>query len=230
MLKNKSKKIYTVIIVLLFTVITSGAVFFELYELGQRTAVQNVYKVTIEMAPEQQLLKPEISVPLQKAAPEFPLYFQWDERWGNEKYGDATIALNGCGPTCLSMVVTGLTGNEECSPKLVAAFSDAMGYYENGVGSNWLLMTDGASYFGIHGEIEFLSEEELMEKLLNHQPVICAMGPGDFTVTGHFIVITDYQEGGFVVHDPNSKKNSAVLWSYERLIPQVRNMWVYAKN
>ena len=77
--------------------ITSGAVFFELYELGQRTAVQNVYKVTIEMAPEQQLLKPEISVPLQKAAPEFPLYFQWDERWGNEKYGDATIALNGCG-------------------------------------------------------------------------------------------------------------------------------------
>ena len=94
----------------------------------------------------------------------------------------------------------------------------------------WLLMTDGASYFGIHGEIEFLSEEELMEKLLNHQPVICAMGYGDFYCNRSFIVITDYQEGGFVVHDPNSKKKQRGLWSYERLMPQVRNMWVYAKN
>lgn len=230
MFKKKDKKIYIVLITLILSFVFCGAVFWGLYEVGQRTAVRKVYNVSMEMSPEKRLLEPEIRIPLQESEPEFPLYFQWDERWGDEVYGDGTIALNGCGPTCLSMVITGLTGNDEFSPDLVAGFSDAMGYYEDGVGSNWLLMTEGASYFGVHGEIQFLSEQELIQTVKNHQPVICAMGPGDFTTTGHFIVVTDYKEGGFVLHDPNSSQNSEALWSYDRLLPQIRNMWVYEES
>ena len=36
---------------------------------------------------------------------EFPLFLQWDRRWGYESYGDSCIGLAGCGPTCLSMVL-----------------------------------------------------------------------------------------------------------------------------
>lgn len=40
----------------------------------------------------------------------YPLLLQYDPRWGYAFYGDDVIAVNGCGPTCLSMVIAGLTG------------------------------------------------------------------------------------------------------------------------
>ena len=55
------------------------------------------------------------------------------------------------------------------------------------------------------------------------------MGPGDFTTTGHFIVLTGIGDNGDVlVNDPNSKKNSEKSWSIEKLIPQIRNLWTYS--
>ena len=44
---------------------------------------------------------------------EIPLLLQWDERWGYQNYGDGMLAVNGCGPTALSMVIVGLTGNKQ---------------------------------------------------------------------------------------------------------------------
>ena len=52
------------------------------------------------------------------------------------------------------------------------------------------------------------------------------MGAGDFTSTGHYIVITGLKDGMFVVNDPNSVENSEMLWSYERIEDQIRNLWV----
>ncbi len=40
------------------------------------------------------------------AAGEIPLLLQWDERWGYSVYGDNMIAVNGCGPTAVAMVVS----------------------------------------------------------------------------------------------------------------------------
>ena len=55
--------------------------------------------------------------------------------------------------------------------------------------------------------------------------VICSVGPGDFTTEGHYILIRDYDENGFLVNDPNSRQRSAMEWSYERLAPQIKNLW-----
>ena len=52
------------------------------------------------------------------------------------------------------------------------------------------------------------------------------MGPGDFTSTGHFIVLTGYKDGKISVNDPNSHKNSEKLWSYEDIKDQIMNLWV----
>ena len=41
-----------------------------------------------------------------------PILQQWDSKWGWYKYGENILALNGCGPTSLAMVITGLTGND----------------------------------------------------------------------------------------------------------------------
>ena len=45
---------------------------------------------------------------------EYPLFLQWDKRWGCLAYGDdSNVAISGCGPTTLAMAVVALTGNEE---------------------------------------------------------------------------------------------------------------------
>ena len=57
--------------------------------------------------------------------------------------------------------------------------------------------------------------------------IICVVGPGDFTTSGHFIVITGMQDGQFTVNDPNSTQRSSMLWDYETLEPQISNLGAF---
>lgn len=157
-----------------------------------------------------------------------PLFIQWDERWGYRSYGNDFFAVNGCGPTCLSMVVCGLTGNTEYNPYEVGVFSQDSGYYVSGEGTSWELMSSGAEALGIHSEYGILSADYISGRLQEGSPVICSMYPGDFTYTGHFIVLTGIDsEGKVLVNDPNSKVNSEKHWDMEVLLPQIRTLWSY---
>lgn len=159
---------------------------------------------------------------------EIPLLLQWDKRWGYAWYGDFMIATTGCGPTCVAMVAAGLTQDVSITPKVVADYAEEHGYYEYGVGSKWTLMSEGTEAFGITGTAIGLSKTEIYDNLEAGHPIICSVGAGDFTTEGHFIVLTKIEEGKIHVNDPNSSKNSAKLWTYEELAPQIRNLWVYA--
>ena len=66
-----------------------------------------------------------------------------------------------------------------------------------------------------------------MSILKKGQPIICIMGEGDFTITGHFIVLTGVEDGKIKVNDPNSKARSNLLWDYDRIAPQIRNLWTF---
>lgn len=156
-----------------------------------------------------------------------PLLLQWDERWGYAFYADDMIAVNGCGPTAIAMVAAGLTGDNTVTPYKVAQFSAGNGYYAGDSGTSWTLMTDGAQQFGIYGEEMGLSEDEVFSALENGHPIICSMRPGDFTTTGHFIVLTGVEDGKIRVNDPNSRVRSGKLWDYSRLEYQINNLWVY---
>lgn len=158
---------------------------------------------------------------------EIPHLLQWDDRWGYVKYGENTIALDGCGPTCLSMVAVGLTGNVRWTPVRISRMSMENDHYAEGQGTAWTLMYEGCEMMGLTAKVIGLSEEEMVRELNNNRPIIASMAPGDFTDAGHFIVIVDYKNGEFYVNDPNSKKNSAVGWSYDRLKSQIKNMWSY---
>lgn len=156
-----------------------------------------------------------------------PLLLQWDERWGYAFYADDMIAVNGCGPTAIAMVAAGLTGDNTVTPYKVAQFSAGNGYYAGDSGTSWSLMTEGAQQFGIYGEEMGLSEDEVFSALENGHPIICSMRPGDFTTTGHFIVLTGVEDGKIRVNDPNSRVRSGKLWDYSRLEYQINNLWVY---
>ena len=160
---------------------------------------------------------------------EIPLLLQWDENWGYAPYGDGIIGLDGCGPTCLSMVAVGLTGDTSLNPKAVADFSAKNGYLDESTNSTlWTLMTEGAEKLGLYSSEIPLSESRMSEELSEGHPLICCMGPGDFTTQGHFIVLYDYKNGVFSVNDPNSTVRSGETWSYETLEPQIRNIWAFS--
>lgn len=73
-----------------------------------------------------------------------------------------------------------------------------------------------------------VSEDYLREKLAAGTPLICSMWPGDFTTSGHFILLTGLDEAGRVVlNDPNSPKNSEKAWDMAELLPQIRAVWQF---
>ena len=78
-----------------------------------------------------------------------PLFLQWDVRWGYETYGSDLMAITGCGPTCLSMVRCGLSGEDEWNPLEVANMAEEYGFYVEGAGTSWDLMTTGAIQLGL---------------------------------------------------------------------------------
>ena len=154
-----------------------------------------------------------------------PLFIQWDQRWGYIPYGTDVAAVTACGPVCLSMVAYYLTGDENMSPDKMIQFAIDNGYCVPGNGSAWTLISKGAQKLGLNVNQLPLVEGRIRKELEAGNPVICIMGPGVFTTTGHFIVLTGYEDGKFRVNDPNSVTRSSQLWSYEQFQDQVRNLW-----
>lgn len=154
-----------------------------------------------------------------------PLFVQWDKRWGYEKYSGNFFAASGCGPTTLSMVVVYLTHNREASPIAVAKYSKEAGYSVDGSGSSWTLISEGCRHYGVKAKTVALDESRMKAELDAGHPIVVNVGPGDFTDTGHFMVITGYDDEGFSINDPNSIEKSGKRWLFKNISSQIRAVW-----
>ena len=160
---------------------------------------------------------------------EVPLLMQWDKRWGYDAYGEEMIGLAGCGPLCLEMAYLYFTEDMDMTPRDMADFAYDNGYYTK-QGTSWSLWTEGVARLGLRGA-ELSLDENVMKNMLDAGSlIVCSMRPGDFTTTGHFILIRGYNEDGFLVNDPNRRSTSARVWSYEDLQYQIRNLWSLGKG
>lgn len=153
-----------------------------------------------------------------------PLFLQWDKRWGYVSFGDSIIGLSGCGPTCLSMAYVYFTRDLNGTPREMASYCEKNGYYTES-GTSWSLWTDGLSALGLSGEELSLSENSMKKALDQGKLIVCSMRPGDFTTSGHYILLFDYDDTGFCVKDPNRVSNSSHTWDYVTLSPQIKNLW-----
>lgn len=154
-----------------------------------------------------------------------PLFVQWDKRWGYEKYSGNFFAASGCGPTTLSMVVVYLTHNRDASPIAVAKYSKEAGYSVDGSGSSWTLISEGCRHYGVKAKTVALDESRMKAELDEGHPIVVNVGPGDFTDTGHFMVITGYDDEGFSINDPNSIEKSGKRWLFKNISSQIRAVW-----
>lgn len=160
---------------------------------------------------------------------DFPLFLQWDARWGYHSYGSSIIGLTGCGPACMSMVLYYLLRDETLTPDKIADFAMDNGYWVEGSGTAWQLMDDVPAIYGLMtGNIQ-RTEEAMLAALERGGVLICSVGRGDFTVYGHFIVIYGYNENGFMVNDPNCVARSSRCWTFDQIGAQIKNIWAYEK-
>lgn len=160
---------------------------------------------------------------------EIPHFLQWDKRWGYETYGSDFLALTGCGPTCLSMVLCGLSGDTQWNPLEVARWAEEQGYYVDGSGSSWELMTTGAESLGLTASEVIFDEDHILSTLEAGTPIICVVGPGDFTTSGHFLVLCGVDgDGNILLNDPNSVVRTEKSWDLQDLMAQIRNLWSYS--
>lgn len=157
----------------------------------------------------------------------YPLFLQWDIRWGYMPYGpiDGVMGSTGCGPTCLSMAIYYLTGDTTCTPDYIAAYSMEHGYYVSGAGTAWALLTDYPTLHGLTSTSVGRSEARLKKELDKGNILICSVRPGDFTSGGHFIVIYGYDENGFKVNDPKCVYRSRLTWTYEQIKDDIKQTW-----
>ena len=155
-----------------------------------------------------------------------PLLLQWDERWGYNMYAGELMGLSGCGPTCLSMVAIHLLDDTSLSPEYIANFSEENGYYASKKGSTWTLISEGGEKLGLDVTEIAYSEEFIKISLQSGSPIICIMGPGHFTSSGHFIVITEYDDGHVRVNDPNSISRSEKWWKLSDIEDEILNLWL----
>ena len=159
---------------------------------------------------------------------DYPLFLQWDPRWGYVPYGDdSCIALSGCGPTCLSMVLYYLTGDETLTPDKLGDYSMENDYYLPGTGTLWALLEDTAPLYGVEVSQPEPSEQEMKAALDGGGILICSMGPGDFTAGGHFVVVYGYDQEGFLINDPNCVARSRQSWPFDRIEGQIKHLWVF---
>ena len=158
-----------------------------------------------------------------------PLLMQWDKRWGYRIYGSDVLGLTGCGPTSLSMVALYRLNDASLTPAAVAKFSTDNGYCVPGNGTAWALMSEGARKLGLKSRQLPLDKSTVIKSLKNGDPIICIMGKGDFTTSGHFIVMVGVEDGKIRINDCNSRVRSEKLWEFDDIKSQIRNLWVYEK-
>ena len=148
-------------------------------------------------------------------------YLQWDKRWSTEDYSapgeKCTIAEAGCGPTCMAMVVATLR-DSSVTPSTTCAWSKKNKYKALNQGTYY-------SYFKAQGEAYNLKVAQLNATNAYHNPsaachtqaiqelvdgnwLIACMGPGNWTKSGHFILVYAIDNGLVYINDPNSNSMS----------------------
>lgn len=156
---------------------------------------------------------------------EFIKYFKED--YANDSYGNGTtIASAGSGPTAMAMVVATLT-DKEITPVDAANWSLEHGYRCYGNGTYWSYFDAYAKANGLSCTQSNVDGSSIMSSLKEGNPVIVSVGPGTYTDSGHFVVLTGLTDDGKVsIIDPNSRIKSESTYDLDLFLREGTQQWI----
>ncbi len=151
-------------------------------------------------------------------------YNQKDAVWEDDLYGKDSISGYGCGPTVCAMMISSLTAYT-VTPADMAEWSVQNGCYIQGGGSYHTLIPLACKSYGLSVTGYTKNDRDKIIAALQQGAYVCViMGPGDFTETGHFILLTGITaDGRITVADPASRQNSQKLWDPDLIFEQARS-------
>lgn len=160
-------------------------------------------------------------------------FIYYDQTWpayANHPYGANTIGGYGCGPTSMAMVVSNLTGTV-VTPDKMGDWAYNNGYFINYRGTAYGLFPAASAAYGINCTTASIYDKEAVVSALKAgKLVLTIVGPGDFTVGRHFLLIRGITEDGkLLLGDSGKYENSLQPWDYYRVINQVSGgqCWIF---
>ena len=151
-----------------------------------------------------------------------PYFLQWDNRRAYNSLGQSNVGIAGCGPTSMAMALARLTGDNSITPDKISIDANE---YMDASGVSRSFFNDEASKYG-YRVVDISNDKDAMIEALNYGPLIVSVTRGYFTLFGHIVIIDSYQNGKFIINDPNSIKKSQISWSFNQIQNQIAHIWL----
>ncbi len=169
-------------------------------------------------------------------------YLQTDAKWAANDYSAAgektTIAKSGCGPTCVAMVLATLV-DSSITPADTCWWARANGYKACNQGTYYSYFVPALANYGIscerinttniYGKSTQTAATAHAKALAAVQAgnwIICCMGKGIWTSSGHYILWYDVDGDNVLIRDPNSTKSTRIRNKLATLQSQVKYYWI----
>lgn len=167
------------------------------------------------------------------------IYYQTDSRWRYNDYSakgeKTTIGASGCGPTSMAMVLA-----TWCDKKVTPA-TECKWALENGwkcphSGTYYQYFVPAAKRYGLKctrlNTVSIYSNSlsslhnTAKQAVLNGDLVIACMGKGNWTSSGHYVLVWWIDGNIIYINDPASSKAARTKGSYSLFKSQVKYYWV----
>lgn len=166
-------------------------------------------------------------------------YLQTDPRWGSLDYSakgeKTTIRASGCGPTAMAMVLA-TWADPKVTPATECAWALRHGYKAPHSGTYYGYFVPAGARYGlkvrqinavnIYGNSKSAHHETARKAIEAGHLVIACMGKGNWTRSGHYVLVWKIVGNVVYINDPASTKPVRTRGAYSLFKQQVKYYWV----
>lgn len=169
-------------------------------------------------------------------------YLQTDPRWGSLDYSakgeKTTIRASGCGPTAMAMVLA-TWADKLVTPATECAWALAHGYKAPHSGTYYGYFVPAGARYGlkvrqinavnIYGNSKSAHHETARKAIEAGHLVIACMGKGNWTSSGHYVLVWGIAGHTVCINDPASTRPARTRGDYALFKQQVKYYWIIEK-
>lgn len=166
-------------------------------------------------------------------------YLQTDPRWANVDYSapgeSTTIGKSGCGPTAMAMVLATWV-DKKYNPVTECQWAKNNGFKAKGQGTYYgyfpavakkhRLRCYQLNYSSLYGNPNSAYHSQAKDAVDRGDMVIACMGPGNWTRSGHFVLVWKIDGNVIFINDPASTSPTRTRGDYSLFRQQVKYYFV----